>query len=128
MKNVDLSKWDNFATEEKLKQINVLVTENQTLEPDTVMKAVDCTLDEAIQLMMILYNLFCADMYLTVWVGDKMVAKRELREGFPDLPFTTPDGVEITSQDQLGYSFQADIIQPVKFVAEKAWLDFMQYS
>lgn len=109
VQTVKLHKPACLADTNKRQVFNRLAKAKSTLMPHEVSTGIGCSLVEAMQLLLLLYDQGYAEPFLLVYHKDHLdspIAARDLVDGFPNLPFNCElCDQEITTRDSLMFDF-----------------------
>jgi hypothetical protein len=89
--------------------------------PHSIGGATGCTLNEGMQILMLLFHLHWAEISLLVYhskhVDSPPIDERTLSEGFPTLPFLCSEcSEEIVSENELSYDFLFRVQPGIQFI------------
>lgn len=106
---VKLHKPACLADTNNLQVFNRLVDTRSTLMPHEVSTGIGCSLVDAMQLLLLLYDQGHAEPFLLVYHKDHLdspIVARQLADGFPSLPFICElCDQEISTRDSLMFDF-----------------------
>jgi hypothetical protein len=123
MTEVKLSKVYYFNEDSHLEKLNRHVRIHTDLMPHQVAAATGCKLEEAMEVLMLLFHLYLAEALLLVYHNDhpNIPAKAlNISEGLPSLPFICDVcEKEISNPDELSYDFLFKKKDDIQFVLEK---------
>jgi hypothetical protein len=109
VQNVELRKPACLADPDKLLIFNRLAETKLAFMPHEVSTTIGCSLIEAMQLLLLLYDRGHAEPFLLVYHKDHLdgpVTARRLIDGFPDLPFNCElCDQEIDTRESLLFDF-----------------------
>ena len=119
---VNLYSLPYFREQGRLQELQWLAKTQADLMPHQLAVATGCSLDAAMEVLMLLYHLNAVDAFLLVYHDDHPTVPAlaiKLSEGLPVLPFTCDvcEGV-ITDRSHLLYDFLFKFREPVQFVSE----------
>jgi len=122
---VNLHNLHCFSEHDKLVTLNRLAVTNPDLMPHQVAVATGCDLNEAMQVLMLLYDMHLAEAYTLVYHTTHSdgppaeVLRAEISAGLPSFPLRCPlCQEEINSSDEVTYGFLFVLSQGIQFVAE----------
>ncbi len=113
------NKWIFFNDQASLAKLNRLLSIHENLMPHQLAAATGCNLDEAMQVLMYLFYLRLARLYLLVYhiSHSEPVLKRSIFDGFPELPIICPScELEIIKEDELEYDFLFSLLDKIEFI------------
>jgi hypothetical protein len=109
MTRVNLTNYTCFSERDKVDKLNRLIAINADLMPHQLVSATGCGLESSMDVLMTLFHLSLADLFLLVYHVAHQgapILSRGISEGFPQLPFMCPDCEQIiTEEDELTYNF-----------------------
>lgn len=122
MAEVNLGKFECFASSSRLDRLNQFVRLNSAAMPHQIAAETGCGLKDAMSLLLFLYHRFLADPYILVYHSthpDAPIAIRALVDGLPDVPMMCGDCEdEIVSKDELSYDFYFKFKSELSFCTE----------
>jgi len=122
---VDIRKLSCFSDRNRIAALNTLVGTNPDLMPHQVAAATGCLLEEAMQLLMLLYNLHLVEAFTLVYhrahpdAPPAQALRMDISDGLPSFPIQCPLCEEqIDSPSEVTYGFLFVLNEDVQFVAE----------
>ena len=122
METVSLRHFPYFNNDKPLQELNHLVdVHGNNLEAHQVAAATGCRLDEAMGILLLLFNSSLAEAFLLVYHNDHAdgppILARRILDGLPPLPFTCDicQG-EIENREELSYDFLFKMADSIRFV------------
>lgn len=122
MKAISLEHFPYFNDDRPLQQLNRLVEIKADLMPHQVAVATGCSLDEAMGILLLLFNSSLVEALLLVYHNDHLdappILARNILDGPPLLPFTCDICQnEIKHRDELSYDFLFKKASNIQFIA-----------
>lgn len=118
--SINLNSFPFFQDEASLTRLNNLFASRSNLMPHEVASATGCSLEEAMHLLMFLYDKRMAEAYLVVYherhLDEPPIEVRPIVQGFPSLPMVCEVCGEVISEEaDLSYGFQFVFISRFQF-------------
>ena len=109
VERININRLPCFEEKTPVERLNQHLQKNRELMPHEVAGVTGCKLEEAMQLLMLLFHLEAAELLLLVYHNDHLTTPAEARpiaDGYPPLPFKCSLCEEdISDEDELSYDF-----------------------
>jgi len=122
---VDIRKIPCFSDRNRIAVLNRLVVTNPDLMPHQVAAATGCTLEDAMQVLMLLYDLHLVEAFTLVYhsvhpdAPPAQALRMDISDGLPSFPIQCPLCEEkIDSPSEVTYGFLFVLNEDVQFVTE----------
>lgn len=107
------SEFPYFSSEDRIQQLNRIVRLHTELSPQVIMTATGCSFQQALQILLVLFELELAEAFILVYLRDDpdvYIAKRHIRDGPPKFPFQYDHGDQVVNDpNEVLYGFEFDI-------------------
>ena len=122
---VNIHKLTFLSDRDKIKVLNRLVATNPDLMPHLVAAATGCLLEEAMQVLMLLYDLHLADAFTLVYhsahpdTPPAQALRIDISDGLPSFPIQCSlCEEEIANSSEVTYGFLFVLNEDIQFVTE----------
>ena len=123
---VQISELVFFHDEKRLSSLNELISINNVLNPGMISGYTNCHFDDALYILVLLFDLGIADAFTLVYdrrnMEDGAIGRRSLKHGFPRLPFKyryLDQEFIITDPKDMLFVFEFEItVQDLEFVVD----------
>lgn len=89
LQKIKLTQSEHFKNRANIDKLNRLVEIHTTLSPTLLMDVTNCTFDDALYVLMVLYELYIVDGFILVYYmkdQGSAIQRRSFSSGFPQLP------------------------------------------
>jgi hypothetical protein len=125
MRILDIHKLSCFNDPERVKNLNRLIVTNPDLMPHQVAIATGCSIEQAMQVLMLLYDQYLANAFTLIYhkshpeAPPALALQVDIAEGIPHFPIRCPICDEvIASSSDVTYGFLFVLKEKVRFIIQ----------